>query len=75
MRVSNFRFDSMLRQSRFDPRHKIASIGFIIGLLELAAAAFGKERTWRILMVRTKGQRSIVEERVSRNSERDVATA
>src|ERR1043166_3655716 len=44
-------------------------------MLELAPAAFREMAARRILMVRTRRERSIIEQRVSRNAESDVPPA
>ena len=53
--------EAVLRQRGLDPRHQIAAIGLVIGMLQLAAAAFGKMTAWRHLVMRAEGQRPVVE--------------
>ena len=52
---------ALLGERGFDPRHEIAAIGLIVGMLELAAAAFGEMPAWRFLVMRAGRQRAVVE--------------
>src|SRR6187551_420897 len=72
MRGANFRLKLVLGKRRLDPRHQIVPIGRVVGMLELAAAAFGEVLARRLLMVRPECERSIVENRVTRHCEREV---
>ena len=61
--------------ARLDPRDEIAAIGLVVGMLQLAAAAFGKVAARRLLVVRPGRQRAIVEQHVAGHAEGDVAAA
>jgi hypothetical protein len=61
VRWADFRRQSVLDKSSFDPRNEIGSIGFIIGVLELTATTFGKMTAWWFLVVGPESERSIVE--------------
>jgi hypothetical protein len=63
----------MLRQRRLDARHEIAAIDLVIGMLQLAATALREVPARRLLMVRPRRQRAIVEQSVAWDAERDVA--
>ena len=63
----------MLRQCRFNPGNDIAPVRFIIGMLELASAAFRKMTARRVLVMRAECQRPIVENSVTGNSEWNMA--
>jgi hypothetical protein len=65
----------MLREGTFNPGHEIATICLVIDVLKLAPAAFWKVTAWRVLMVRAWRKRTIVEQRVTRNAKRHVASA
>jgi hypothetical protein len=62
----------VLSQSRFDPRNEVTAIGLIIGMLKLTATALRKMTAWRHLMVLSRRQRAVIEDRVTRNTERHV---
>jgi hypothetical protein len=63
----------MLGKRGLDPRHEIAAIGFVVGVLELAAAAFGEMAAGCLLMMRTERECTIVQHRIARHAEWDVA--
>ena len=71
----NFCLQIMLGQRRLDAGNEVAAIGFIVGMLQLAAPAFGKMATGRLLVVGSKGKRAVVENGIARYSERNVAAA
>ena len=75
MRRSDLRLDPMLRQRRLHARNQVAAINVVIGMLELAPAAFGKVSARRLLVVRTWRECSIVEQGVAGNAEGDVTPA
>lgn len=75
MRSANLRLERVLGERRFDPRDQIAAIRFVVRLLKLAAAALGKEAAGRILVMRAGRERSVVEQRVSGDAERNVSPA
>jgi hypothetical protein len=62
----------VLGQRRLDPRDEIAAVRFVIDVLKLAAATLGIVATRRLLMARSGLQRSIVEQSVTGNPERDM---
>ena len=62
----------MLGERGLDTRNEIAAIGLIVGMLELAAAAFREMAAWRLLVMRAECERAVVEHRVSRHSERNM---
>ena len=63
----------MLGKRRLDPRCEIAAVRLVVSMLELAPAAFGEVPAWRILVMRAGRKRSIVEQHVARNAERNMA--
>lgn len=75
MRLANLRLQSMLRQCGLDPRDEIAPIGLVVGMLELASAALGEMMARRILVMRSRRKRSVVEQRVARDSKCHVSAA
>ena len=75
MRFADFGLERMLRERGFDPRHEIAAVRLVIGMLELAAAALGEMPARRLLVVRAGCERSVVEQSIARDSERDMAAA
>ncbi len=75
MRLTNLGRKAVLRQRSFDPRNQIAAIRFIVGVLQLAPAAFREVTAWRHLMMRSGGQRAIVEQGVSRHAPRHMTAA
>jgi hypothetical protein len=75
MRLADFRGQIVLRQGGLDARCQIAAIRLIVGVLELAPAAFWEMSARRLLVMRSEGERAIVEHGVAGHSERDVATA
>ena len=52
MRLADLGRQVVLGQRALDPRDEIAAIGVIVGMLELAAAAFGKMAARRLLVMR-----------------------
>ena len=72
MRRADLGRETVLRERGFDARNKIAAIRVVVGMLQLAPAAFGKVTARRLLVVWTRRQRSIVEQGVAGNSERNV---
>ena len=75
MRIANLSRKIVLGERGFDSRDEIATICLVVGLLELAPAAFGKVAAWRHLVMRARRERSIVEQRIARNAERHMAAA
>lgn len=75
MRFANLRGEIVLRQCCLDTRDQIAAIGIVIGVLELAPAAFRKVAAGRLLVVRAKGKGAIVQHGIARHSERHMAAA
>jgi hypothetical protein len=73
MRLAKLRLQFVLRQSGLDPRDKIVAIGFVVGVLELAAAALREVPARRILVVRARREGTIVHEGVAGNAERHMA--
>ena len=65
----------MLRQRAFDPRHKVAAIRLIVGMLQLTAPAFGEVPARRLLVMRAVSKRAVVEHGVAGNPERHMAPA
>src|SRR5206468_7740513 len=57
-----------------DARHEIIAIRLVVGVLELAATAFGKVTAWRHLMVFAERQRTIIEQCVAWDAKGHVAT-
>src|SRR5438270_7591701 len=75
VRLAHLRRQSMLLQRRLDPGGQVAAIRLIVGVLELASAAFGKMPARRLLMMWSKGECAIVENGVARHAEGHVAPA
>jgi hypothetical protein len=75
MRLANVRLQIVLRQCGFDARLEIAAICLVVRVLELASATFGEVAARRLLVVRPRRERSVVEQRIAGDSECDVATA
>ena len=74
MRCSNLSFEAVLSERRLHARDEVGEIGFIIRVLELATAAFGKMPARGFLVVGSQRERAVIEQRVAGHSERDVAT-
>jgi hypothetical protein len=72
MRLANRCREIVLSQRRLDPRHEIAAIHLVVGMLELAPTALGEMAARRFLVVPARSKRAIVEQCVARNSESDV---
>ncbi len=72
MRVARISVSSVLGERRLDARDEIGAVGLVVGMLELAAAAFGEVTAWRRLVV---GPRTSVpsSSRVSPGTANDVA--
>ncbi len=75
VRLADLRAQPMLRQRSLDARAQIAAISFVVGMLELAPAALGKVTAWRHLVVRSRNHAPVIQQRVARNREGDVAPA
>ena len=75
MLLPDFGREVVLCERRLDARYQIAAIALIVGMLKLAAAAFGEVAAWRFLVVRPESERPVVEHRVARHSERYMAAA
>ena len=75
MRLSDFRLELVLRQRRHDARDEEIAVCRVIGMLKLAPAALGKVPARRVLVMRTEGERSIVEQGVAGNCEGDMGPA
>src|ERR1700741_267706 len=65
----------MLRECRFKTRDEVAAIRLVVGVLELATAAFRKMAAGCLLVMRARRKRSIIEKRISRNAERHMSSA
>ncbi len=75
MRLPDFGLKPMMGKRGFDPRHEIAAIGMVVGVLELAAAAIREMAARRLLVMRTEGQGAIVQDGIAGHPEGDVAAA
>jgi hypothetical protein len=75
MRFPDLGRQLVLRERGFDSRAEIAAVRVIVDMLQLAPAAVREVTAWRLLMVRTRGKRSIAEQRIPSHSERHVAPA
>ena len=75
MRLADCRREIVLRQRCLDPRHEIAAIHLVVGMLELAPAALGEVSARRFLVMRPRRERAIIEQRIARNPESDVTPA
>ena len=75
MRRADVRLQALLGQRPFNTADEIAAIGVGIGVLELAPAAFGKVAARRFLVMRAGRKRPVVEQCISRHSERNMAAA
>jgi hypothetical protein len=75
VRLADDAFQLVLCKGSLDPRDEIAAIRFVVRMLELAATALGKVPTRRILVMRSRSNRTVVEKRVAWHSECDVAAA
>ena len=72
MRLADHGCQLMLCERSLDPRHQVAAIRLVIGVLKLAPAALRKVTAWRHLMVRARDERSVWGNRVAGHAERDV---
>jgi len=72
MRFANIGFEGVLGERGFDPRDEIAAVGGIVGMLQLAPAAFREMPARRFLVVGPKRQRAIVENGIAGDPERNV---
>ena len=75
MRLAGLGGEAMLRERRLHPRHEVAAIGLVIGVLELASAAFREVTARRLLVMRSRRQRAVVEQSIARDAERHMAAA
>ena len=75
MRLADLGRQPVLGQRGLDPRDQIAAIGLVVGVLELAAAAFGEMTARRLLVMRAGRERAVVEQGIARHAEGDVAAA
>src|SRR5437868_12469350 len=75
MRLADRGGQIVLSERRFDSRLEIVAIRLVVGMLQLASAAFGEMAAWRLLVARTKGQRPVVEQRIPGHSERHMPSA
>src|SRR5690348_17861155 len=60
MRCPNLGREAVLGERSFDARNKISAIGFVVRVLQLAAAAFREMTAGRLLMMRPRSKRSVV---------------
>jgi hypothetical protein len=65
----------VLRERGLHARHQVAAIRLVVGMLQLASAALGEVPARRFLVVRTRRERSVVEQRIAGHSERHRPTA
>jgi hypothetical protein len=65
----------MLIERRPDSRYEIAAIRLVVGMLELASAAFGKMAAGRLLVMGPGRERPVIEQRIAGNAERHVPPA
>ena len=72
---TDFRFQPMLPQRAGHARRAIVCVGLIGQMLKLASTAFGKMPARRRLAAQAGLDRSVVEQDVARNCERDMASA
>src|SRR5215467_5295450 len=75
MRLADLGREVILGKRRFDAGYQIPAVCLVIRVLELASAAFRKMATGRLLVMRTGGQRAIIEQRISRNPKCNVPAA
>ena len=75
VRLADLRLQPMLGKRRRHTGDEVAPIGFVIDMLKLAASAFRKVTAWRHLMVRPVDERSVVEQGVAGNPERNMPAA
>ena len=75
MRIADFRAEVMLREGRLDTRNQVVTIGLVVRMLKLAPAALGKVPARWLLVMRSRRQGSVVEQRVAGDSKRHVAPA
>lgn len=74
MRGADLGLQPVLGKSKLDPRREVADVRLVVGMLELATAAFGKVTARRRLVVRAERQCSVIEHGVARNGERHMAS-
>jgi hypothetical protein len=65
VRQANFRSQSVLGKRRLNAGNQIAAIDFIVGVLELTSAAFREVAARRLLVVRPKGERAVIEDGIA----------
>ncbi len=75
MWLADFGGQLVLRKRSFDARDQISAIGLIIRVLKLATAALVEMAARRLLVMRSRRQRAIFEQGVSRHAKGDVAAA
>jgi hypothetical protein len=75
MRFATLGREPVLHQRRFDARSKIRAVRIVIGMLELAAAAFRKMAARRLLVMGTECERAIIKDSITWNRKRSVAAA
>lgn len=73
MRLADLGRQFVLREGGLDPRHKISTIGLVVGMLQLAAPALGEVAARRLLVMHAIGKRPIVEHRIAGNAEGHVS--
>src|SRR5688572_24945511 len=73
MRLADFGRDAVLVERAFHPRHQIAAIGIVVGMLQLAAAALGKVAARRHLVMRAVLDVAISPYHVAGDRERHMA--
>lgn len=75
MRIPDRSLDAMLSERGLDPRDQIAAIGLVIGMLELASAAFREVPARRVLMMWSGRKPTIVEQGIAGHPEGHVTPA
>src|SRR6185503_14061483 len=72
MRQPDLRLKPVLRKGRLHARDEIAAIRLVVGVLELATAALREVAARRLLVMRTEGERAVIENGISGHAERHV---
>ena len=72
MRLADLGTKVVLGQSVLDPRDEITAIGLVIDVLELASPAFREMAAWRVLVMRPRRKRAVVEQGIARNAPRHM---
>ena len=75
MGLPNFGLEPMLVEGGRNPGGKISPIGFVIDVLKLASAALGEMAAWRLLVMGTADEHTVVGNRIARYAERDMLAA